>query len=83
LSDLRTQLQDGLAAFSRPYLRGMHTYFRAQISALLGERDRAVALLRDAITHGARDPWDHLHSEPAFASLRGYPPFDEVLRPKD
>ena len=47
-----------------------------------GDRGRAVELLRDAIAQGAVDTWDHLHSEPAFASLHGYPPFDELLRPK-
>lgn len=71
-----------LAAVSRPYINGFHTYYRAQIAAVLGDRNRAVELLRDAIAHGAVDPWDHLHSEPAFAALRGYPPFEEVLRPK-
>ncbi len=46
-------------------------YYRAQIAAVRGDRDRAVELLRDAIAQGAVDPWDHLHSEPAFAALHG------------
>jgi len=49
---------------------------------VLGDRDGAVELLRDAIAQGAVDVWDQLHSEPAFAALHGYPPFDELLRPK-
>jgi hypothetical protein len=68
-----------LAGLSRPYLTGFPTYYRAQIAAVLGDRDRAVELLRDAIAQGAVDAWEHLHSEPAFAALHGYPPFDEVL----
>jgi tetratricopeptide (TPR) repeat protein/TolB-like protein len=76
------RIDETLATLSRHYLSGVHTYYRAQIAAVLGDRERAVALLRDALAQGAADPWDHLHSEPAFASLRGYPPFDEVLRPK-
>jgi hypothetical protein len=55
---------------------------RAQIAAVLADRNRAVELLRDAIAQGAVDPWDHLHSEPGFAALHGDPPFDELLRPK-
>jgi len=47
-----------------------------------GHADRAVELLRDAISQGAVDRWDHLHSDPAFAALHDYPPFDELLRPK-
>jgi tetratricopeptide (TPR) repeat protein/tRNA A-37 threonylcarbamoyl transferase component Bud32 len=76
------RIDQRLALLSRPYYFGYPVYYRAQIAALLGERDRAVRLLRDAVARGAVDAWDHLHSEPAFAALHGYPPFDEVLRPK-
>ena len=76
------RIDRALAALSGPYLFGVATYHRAEIAAVLGDRERAVELLRDAIAQGAVDPWDHLHSEPAFASLHGYPPFDELLRPK-
>jgi tetratricopeptide (TPR) repeat protein len=76
------RIDQALGALSRPHLFGFPTYYRAQIAAVLGERSRAVQLLRDAIAQGAVDPWDHLHSEPAFAALHGYPPFEEVIRPK-
>ncbi len=76
------RIDQRLAALSRPYLTGWHTYYRAQIAAVRGDRDRAVVLLRDAIFHGAVDGWWHLHSEPAFAALHGYASFDELLRPK-
>jgi len=80
----RAQRTDqALAASSVPFLIGLNTYYRAQIAAVLGDRDRAVGLLRDAIAHGAAgDPWNRLHSEPAFGSLHDYPPFQELLRPK-
>ena len=65
----------------RPYLFGRHTVWRARIQALLGERDAAVALLRDAFARGY--PHAHgLHIDLAFASLRDYPPFQELLKPK-
>ena len=76
------RIDQALARLSRPYLFGVHTYYRAQIAAVLGDRDRAVNLLREAIAQGAVTAWDHRHSESAFVFLHGYPPFDDVLRPK-
>jgi DNA-binding SARP family transcriptional activator/TolB-like protein len=70
-----------LEALQRPYLFGEHTYWRARIAAQLGERDQAVALLRAAHAQGLKW-WLPLHSEPDFESLRDYPPFRELLRPK-
>lgn len=58
---------------------------QALIAAALGERERAVALLRstsaggtDALTfvHG----W---HTSPIFPLVRDYPPFQELLKPRD
>jgi hypothetical protein len=71
-----------LAGLKRPYLFGRHTVWRARIQALLGERDVAVGLLRDVIAQGY--PHAHeLHSDLAFESLRDYPPFRELVRPKE
>ncbi len=71
-----------LAGLKRLYLFGRHTVWRARIQALLGERDVAVGLLRDAIAQGY--PQAHeLHSDLAFESLRDYPPFRELVRPKE
>ena len=71
-----------LAGLKRRYLFGRHTVWRARIQALLGERDVAVGLLRDAIAQGY--PQAHeLHSDLAFESLRDYPPFRELVRPKE
>jgi hypothetical protein len=55
---------------------------RARIAALLGDREQAVALLRGAFAHGATfDLRLSLHRDPAFASLRGYVPFEMLLAP--
>src|SRR5205809_2181269 len=63
-----------LAGLKRPYLFGRHTVWRARIRALLGEREVAGGLLREAIAggypHGPRP-----HTDLAFASPRDYPPF--------
>ena len=71
-----------LADLKRPYSFGRHTVWRARIHALLGERDVAVGLLREAIAQGY--PHAHaLHTDLAFDSLRNYPPFVELLKPKE
>ena len=70
-----------LAGLKRPYLFGQHTMWRARIHALLGERERAIALLWEALGQGY--PHFHgLHTDLAFASLRDYPPFEELVKPK-
>jgi DNA-binding SARP family transcriptional activator/TolB-like protein len=70
-----------LEALERPYLFGEHTYWRARIAALLGERDEALALLRAAYAQGYKW-WLPLHREPDLESLRDHPAFRELLRPK-
>jgi Flp pilus assembly protein TadD/TolB-like protein/predicted Ser/Thr protein kinase len=70
-----------LASYEQPYLFGINTLDRARIAALLGDREQAVALLRQAFVEGQRG-WLMLHFEPDFESLRGFPPFEELIRPK-
>ena len=56
--------------------------WRARIQALLGEREAAVALLREAIARGY--PHMHaLHTDVDLEALRDYPPFQDLLRPKE
>lgn len=56
--------------------------WRAAAAAIVGDQDAAVALLRQAVAHGMEfGPW--LHRDPDFIGLRGYPPFEEWLRPKN
>src|SRR6058998_2469333 len=63
-----------LAGVKRPYIFGRHAVWRARIQALLGEREGAVALLRDAFAQGY--PHAHaLHVDLAFDALRDYAPF--------
>jgi len=71
-----------LAGLKRPYAFGRHTVWRARIQGLLGEREVAVGLLREAIAQGY--PHAHaLHTDLAFDSLRDYPPYQELLKPKE
>lgn len=84
------RISELLAGLKYPYLRGENTHARAQIAAILGEREGAVSLLRDAFAEGLRydmyGPYrlrSFNHALPEFAQLRGYPPFEELVRPKD
>ncbi len=52
-------------------------YARAALAAALGERDAAVL-------HASRmfEGWFEWHLQPVFDPLRGYPPFETLLRPR-
>lgn len=72
-----------LATSAQPYLWGENTHWRAAIAARLGERERAVSLLREAISQG--DDYGinpSLHADQYFAPLRGYPAFEALLKPQ-
>jgi DNA-binding SARP family transcriptional activator len=72
-----------LAARRGPFVRGMPTYWRACIAAQRGDRARAVTLLIQADAEGLLLTLAHaLHADPSLERLRGYPPFQEFLRPK-
>jgi predicted Zn-dependent protease len=58
---------------------GIETLARARIAALLGQRERAVTLLRQAFDKGQGRVF--VHFDPDFESLRGFAPFDDLLRP--
>lgn len=65
--------------------RASLTYERVRIAALLGERGRAVELLRQAIEEGyAFIPHDRtvMYEDPDLDSLRGDPEFQRLIRPK-
>jgi hypothetical protein len=73
-----------LSGLSRPYARGRATYWRACIAATLGRREEAVDLLKRARAQGHVFNglfFLNAHLEPSFATLRGYAPFRELLRP--
>ena len=73
--------RDALSSETRPFAKGYASYWRACISAQLDEKDRAVALLQEAFARGlAFDQYIHryVYLEP----LHGYPPFEELIKPK-
>jgi serine/threonine protein kinase len=68
-------------SLERPYLFGEHLYWRACIAAHLGEKERAVALLKEAFSQG-RTYGVNLHRDINLEPLWDYQPFKELLRPK-
>jgi hypothetical protein len=67
----------GLAHHGRARWRGQEVVWYAV------ERERATELLRLDYDRGALRPAGlGFHSDIDFDSLRGYPPFDELLRPQ-
>jgi tetratricopeptide (TPR) repeat protein len=70
-----------LAAFRGSHLFGRPTYWRARIAALLGERERAVALLREALQQGRTHVT--VHAEGDFAALRELPAFQALIRVRE
>jgi len=75
------QISEELKRIKRPYLFGNHTYWRACIASLLGEREQAVALLRESFAQG-NEYGVYLHNDLNLEPLRDYKPFKELLRPK-
>ena len=75
------KISDELKKIGRPYLFGGHTYWRACIASLLGEKQRAVELLRESFAQG--NPYGiYLHQDFDFEPIKDYPPFKELMRPK-
>ncbi len=70
-----------LAAMKSRYLYGRNTWWRAAMAALAGERDRATSLLRQSFSEGM--PMEiALHADTHFEGLRGYEPWEQLMRPR-
>jgi hypothetical protein len=69
-----------LEEYKRPYLFGNPTYWRARIAALIGDKEGAVNLLRQAIKQGYS--YSSLHPVEDFESLTDYPPYIQLMKPK-
>jgi len=76
------RFSDSLSALTDRGDAGRALYWQARIGSLLGERERAVSLLREAYTRG-RYVWMPVHRDMDFEPLRDYPPFRQFLRSRD
>ncbi len=70
-----------LGKLERPFLFGNHLWWQARIASLLGEKERAVGLLKEALSQGFTYGV-FLHRETDLEPLWDHPPFQELLRPK-
>lgn len=81
-------IDEDLQRIHRAYLFGEASYQRARIASVLGDRARAVLLLRQAIAEGftQRDPHGYrfvLRHERDFEFLAGYAPYEQLVAVKD
>jgi serine/threonine protein kinase len=73
------KISDSLNNLQQPYLFGGHTYCRASIAAILGEKEQAISLLKESFRQGH----DYqLHIDFDFELLKDYLPFVELMKPK-
>jgi serine/threonine-protein kinase len=70
-----------LDSLSDPYQLAENLFSRALIAAVLGQKERAVEYLRESIRKGLS--YVQLNDAiPELLPLRGYAPYDELIRPK-
>ena len=55
-------------------------FAQAKVAARLGQKEEAVQLLRVALSRGVIVL--QIHVAPAFITLNGFAPFDELVKPK-
>jgi hypothetical protein len=58
------------------------SYDRARLAAIRGNRAAAVALIRQAFQEHMTGRM-FIHQDPDLDSLRGYAPYEELVRPED
>ena len=67
---------------ARPYMNGAHTMWRARLAAARGQRELAVALIRQARSEGMGFSVA-LHSDADFArSMARFGPYEELMQPR-
>jgi tetratricopeptide (TPR) repeat protein len=74
------QISKELEEDKRPYLFGNPAYWRARIAALLGDKEAAVNLLRQATKEGYT--YYGIHPTEDFESLADYAPYIQLMKPK-
>ncbi len=75
------EVEKKLSGFDAPGMFGRHVYWQARIAAQLGDRERAVALLREAYARG--HPFSVLlHRDMDLEPLRGDPAYEQFMEAK-
>jgi hypothetical protein len=79
-----TLAEQGREPLRNPDIRGRRLLARAHIAVGLGRRDQAVEHLREAVARGLpffESVFHAIHIDPLLAPLRGYPPFEALVKP--
>jgi tetratricopeptide (TPR) repeat protein len=64
-----------------PYARGENIAWQARITAVMGEKDRAITLWQDAFRKGYAIGLEDIY-HPDLDNLREYKPFQEFIKPR-
>ena len=78
LSDLG-KLYDSSHAF---FNKGSIPYLQARIYAVLGQKEKAVDLLKKSVEEGRIFGFWRFHFDLHLINLKGYEPFEELIKPK-
>ena len=65
------------------YRRGWVPYLKARIASILGDKELALELLNTSVKEGILFDLFRFHFDQDFLTLKGYPPFEAMLKPKD
>jgi len=82
VDSMRTAPKDELLRGTSLLVRGWALMRGAEVLSLLGRREEAVTMLRDAFNNGARLESDASLNR-SWAPVRDYPPFQELVRLRD
>jgi tetratricopeptide (TPR) repeat protein len=75
------RISEQLKNWEKPRTFGSNTYWRAAIAANLGEKENAVSLLQEALEQGYG--YADLYCRMSLEPLWDYPPFVELIKPRD
>ena len=73
-------MADSIGSVQRKWLFGSHLFWRGAVLGALGDREAAVRLLQQSFPAGQGKAG--LHYSLPHRSLRGYPPFEALLKPE-
>ena len=79
--DEAIRISEELASIDRPYMFGRHTYRRARITSLMGEKQQAVDLLHQSMREGFEYSINVIQ-DMDLLPLKDFPPFQEFIKPK-
>ena len=79
--DRAMQMLESLETLQRPFRFGAIEYWQARIAAVLDDKDLAVNKLRQAFDAGFQFS-DYVLRDEDLKLLRGYEPYEELMRPK-